>query len=91
VPTTSQDNPIKDAAGADASATKKPVETHFLNLGDGSLAELIEDPTDRTRTRLAVWENGSVQYVDKLEHAGQLFVPLKRNELMRGMRLPRSS
>lgn len=64
-------------------------ETDFIELSDGTLAELVEDPTDPGRTALAVWKDGNVQYVDKLQVAHQTFVPFsRRNSVLRQTRLP---
>ena len=68
----------------DNSAT----EIDFAEL-DGTLVELVEDSKDPGRTRLAVWKDSEVQFVDRLEQDGRVFVPLARNnELLRHIRLP---
>lgn len=58
---------------------KKPaVEIDFAELSDGSLAEMIENPADGTKTLLAVYRNGSVQYSERVEDEGKILVPLLR-------------
>jgi hypothetical protein len=69
----------------DNSAT----ETDFAELKDGTIVELIEDPKDAGRTRLAVWRDSEVQFLDRLEQDGRVLIPLARNnEVLRHIRLP---
>ena len=51
-------------------------EIDFTELEDGSLVELVEDPSDSDRTLLAVYKDGQVSYTGRLEHEGQVLVPL---------------
>ena len=40
------------------------------NFADGSLAEMIEDPADATKTLLAVYDNQSVRYAESVDDRG---------------------
>lgn len=52
-------------------------ETDFVEFDDGRIAELVQDPSDPTRTQLAVWNDGSISYASKLQSHGRVFVPLR--------------
>jgi hypothetical protein len=73
-----------------SSAREEEVlEIDFLNLNDGRLLELVEDPENPSRTLLALFSDGKVQYVEKFEHQGRILLPLQRNdEVLRQVRLP---
>lgn len=72
-----------------ASRKKEVVETDFVELRDGTLAELLEDPTDPSCTSLGIWRHGELQYCKNFEHEGRIFVPSHRNnEVLRQIRLP---
>jgi hypothetical protein len=76
-------------APSNKSADNSGTEIDFAELKNGTLVELVEDSKEPSRTRLAVWKDGEVQFVDRLEQDGQVFVPLARNnELLRHLRLP---
>jgi hypothetical protein len=81
--------------GASASDSSRPtsqqiLETDFAELKDGTLVEVVQDPENRARTLLAVWKDGDVHYVDKLEDDGHVLVPFRRktNEIFDRLRLP---
>ena len=42
------------------------------------MVELVEDPADATKTKLAVFDSGNVYLTDAEEYAGQLLVPVGR-------------
>jgi hypothetical protein len=64
-------------------------ETHFAELKDGTLVELVQDPKNHVRTLLAVWKDGEARYLDELEHDGHVLVPLARtDEISKQLRLP---
>src|SRR5260370_32990211 len=64
-------------------------EIHFAELKNGTLVELVEDSKNPGRTCFAVWKDGEVQFVDRLEQDGQVFVPMSRkNEVLRHPPLP---
>src|SRR6266478_7418928 len=76
-------------APSNKSGHNSVTEVDFAELKDGTLVELVEDSKDPGRTRFAVWKDSEVQFVDRLEQDGQVFVPLERNnELLRHIRLP---
>jgi hypothetical protein len=83
-----------DANNAVGAPSKEPrgdpvTETDFAELKDGTLIELVEDSKDPGRTCFAVWKDGEVRFVDRLEEDGQVFVPLPRkNEVLGCLRLP---
>jgi hypothetical protein len=66
------------------------VETAFAELKDGTLVELMQDPENPDRTLLAVWKDGEVHYLDRLEQDdGYILMPVQRkNEIPRRLRLP---
>jgi len=74
------------------SHSPKVEEIDFLELDDGTLAELVEDPHDATQTSLLLWKDGKASYRDRLEYRGKVFVPLKRDsESLANVRLPREA
>ncbi len=58
------------------------VETDFTELSDGTLLEMIEDPADPTKSRPAVYSNGTVRYTDKVHDGSRILVPLSRTDLL---------
>lgn len=54
------------------------IEVDFKYLDDGRVVELVEDPADATKTKLAVFDTGNVYLTDAVEYAGQLLVPVGR-------------
>ena len=75
--------PSKESGGDSVS------EIDFAELKDGTLVELVEDSKDPGRTCFAIWKDGEVQFIDRLEQDGQVLVPLSRkNEVLRNLRLP---
>jgi hypothetical protein len=83
-----------DAKHALDATSSKPghnsaTEIDFVELKDGTLVELVEDPKNPGRTCFAVWKDGEVRFPDRLEQDGQVFVPLARsNEILGRLRLP---
>lgn len=74
------------------SADNSVTETDFAELKDGTLVELVEDPKNPSRKCLAVWKDGEIRFVDRLEQDGQVFVPLARNnEVLGHLRLPNAA
>jgi hypothetical protein len=53
-------------------------EIDFAELSDGSIVEIIEDPTDPTRTRFAIFKRGRVRFANRIEDRGQVLVPVPR-------------
>jgi hypothetical protein len=68
------------------------IEIDRVELKDGTLVELLEDPANPNRTLLGIWQGREVHLVDRLEQDGQLFIPLARNsEILRHIRLPKDA
>ena len=55
-----------------------PIEIDFRQLENGRRLELIEDPTDPTKTKLAVFGGSKVQLVSHFEYRGNIFLPIAR-------------
>jgi hypothetical protein len=55
-----------------------PIEVDFRQLDDGHRLEIVEDPADPTKTKLAVFDGAAVQLVSQFEYRGNLFVPFAR-------------
>src|SRR5690348_481590 len=69
---------------------KRTIETASAELEDGTQIEIIEDPQDPTRTKLAAFNNSEVNLVDRFEAENRIFVPIARDtNLLRHVRLPR--
>jgi hypothetical protein len=67
-------------------------EIDFAELKDGTLVELVEDSGNPGRTCFALWKDGEVRFVDRLEQDGQVFAPLPRNnEVLGRLRLPNAA
>jgi hypothetical protein len=69
---------------------KRTTEIHFLELDNGGLAEVVENPDNPAETLLALRVGGNVRFVRQLEHRGQILVPIPRSspELV-DVKLPR--
>jgi hypothetical protein len=68
------------------------IEIAFAELEDGSLAEMIEDPAVPTRSLLAVYKDGIVNYEEKVTNGGKILVPLPRaGQVARHIGLPAGS
>ena len=68
------------------------VETHFSELKDGSLAEMIEDPVNPTRSALAVYKRGIVHYAEQWRDGDRILVPPPRTgQLLKHISLPAGS
>ena len=55
-----------------------PIEIDFRQLEDGCRLELIEDPADPTKTKLAVFDGKRSQLVSQFEYRENIFVPMTR-------------
>ena len=65
-------------------------EIDFAELKDGTLVELVEDPKNPGRKCLAVWKDGEIQFLDRLELDGRVMVPLAQShEILGRIRLPK--
>jgi hypothetical protein len=66
------------------------VSTDFEVLENG-VVDLVQH-RDPERTLFAFWENGAVTYLEKLENAGRVLVPIPRwSKTLRQVRLPRAA
>jgi hypothetical protein len=57
------------------------VQIDFAKLGDGSLVEIIESPTDQNRTLFAVSRQGRIRLAEQVEDCGRLLVPIPRSTI----------
>src|SRR6266403_1056102 len=72
------------------SADSSVTEIDFVELKDGTLVELVEDPKNPGRKCLAVWKDGEIRFLDRLEQTGRVIVPLAQNsEILGRIRLPK--
>ena len=52
----------------------------------------MEDPNNPGRKCLAVWKDGQIQFLDKLEQDGRVIVPMAQNsEILGHIRLPKDA
>jgi hypothetical protein len=72
------------------SATPR-IEVDFKYLDDGRVVELVEDPDDATKTKLAVLDSGTVYLTDAVEYRGQLLVPIGKTDGLEDISLPRGA
>jgi hypothetical protein len=79
-----------DVVSSASSLTEHEVD--FAKLEDGTLVEMIEDPADPTKSLLAVYKDGTVQYAEKWRNGDRVLVPLPRaGQLMKHICLPAGS
>jgi hypothetical protein len=76
-----------------SSASSLPEhEVDFAELEDGTLVEMIEDPADPTKSLLAVYKNGTVQYAEKWRNGDRILIPLPRaGQVLKHIGLPAGS
>jgi len=55
------------------------LEIDFAELANGSIVETIEDPSNPTRTRFAIFKRGRVRFADRIEDRGRILVPVRRS------------
>jgi hypothetical protein len=66
------------------------VETDFVELEDGSLVEMIEDPDNPSKTKFAVFKAGEIKLIDQVESGQRILKPIPReSEIVKHVRLPR--
>ena len=87
--------PLRSPADAQISsntAAQETTITDFAKLSDGTLLELVEDPTDAKRTLLALWQkrqDRAIQYVTEFRDGNKVFVPRqRRTQVLKSVRLP---
>jgi hypothetical protein len=65
-------------------------EVDFAELEDGTLIEMIEDPSNPANSLFAVYRNGSVQNAAMIECEDRMLVPFPREQtIFKHVRLPR--
>lgn len=81
-----------------ASDSRTPSQDHlpileidFAELEDGSLAEMVEDPADPGKSKLAVYTKGTVQCADKWRDRNRVLVPIPRTDVSKHVRLPQGA
>jgi hypothetical protein len=80
--------PRSSTDDATGQGPKRIVEVDFLELEDGTLAEMIENPHDTTKSLLATWKNDRIRYVEKLECGDRVLVPIPKDSgIIRHVRL----
>ena len=68
------------------------IPTVFEDLGSDCRVETVESPTDCTRTKLAVYDRGSLWLVDQFEANGHLLIPKERGHgIFKCLRLPKGA
>lgn len=78
-------------SGSETDSTRfYPMETEvdFAPLEDGSLAEMIENPICPTKSLLAVYKDGTVQYAEKWRDGSRILVPVSRVGIWNHICLP---
>lgn len=66
------------------------VETDFVELEDGSLVEITEDPDNPSKTKFAVFKAGEIKLIDQVESGQRILKPIPReSEIVKHVRLPR--
>ena len=74
------------------AANPHEIVTDFAEFDHGSRAETIENPTDPTKTLLAIYENGNVRLDERFQSGGRVFVPVPRDRgIFNRMRLPKGA
>lgn len=73
-------------------ATRPVIQTDFVKLSDGALAEMIQNPNDPADLQFAVYKDKAVQYKDRVEDQNRIFVPLLRaDDIVKRLYLPRGT
>jgi hypothetical protein len=68
------------------------IETDFAELTDGTLIELVEDPHNPGKRCYAVWKDGEIRFLNKIEQDGRVFVPpVGNSKFIDCIRLPRGA
>jgi hypothetical protein len=64
----------------------------FVEVDDGTLVEMIEDPSNLANSLFAVYKNGTVEYAATVERADRVLVPVPRGQgILKHVRLPRGT
>lgn len=84
-------NPVGAKNTRETDPTIPVVETDFAELPDGTLVEMIEDPTNPSRSLLAVYKNGAVECVERYRDGDRVLLPPARTGLLKHVRLPQGA
>src|SRR6202040_2445667 len=57
------------------------VQIDFAELEDGSLAEIVEDPTDPNHTLFAIFNRRRIRLAGRVEDRGRTLVPIPRSTI----------
>lgn len=75
-----------------APVSRRVIEISSAELEDGTQIELIEDPQDSSRSLLARFANGDIDFAEQFEFGNRIFVPISRtSNLLRHVQLPRGA
>ena len=71
----------------------KPVnEIDFAELPDGTLLDTIENPTEPTKTQLAIYSGNKIRYADQFESDDRIYLPISRStEILKQIRFSRGA
>jgi hypothetical protein len=87
----SDEHPLLHVVQSPTPAINPRIATDFKHLDDGRVIELVEDPSDATKTKLAVFDRGKIYLTDSVDNAGQTIVPIGRfTDGLEDIILPRS-
>ena len=66
------------------------VQIDFAELENGSLVEIVEDPTDPDHTLFAIFRRGRIRLAGRVEDRGRILVPIPRSTVgFSDVKLPR--
>jgi hypothetical protein len=83
-------SPTLSSSSRTATSQPEPTAIDFVELKDGSLVDIVEDPQNSRQTLLAVWKAGDVSYHDQLDGDDRQLIPLPRTgKILQHVRLPR--
>lgn len=57
------------------------VQIDFAELENGSLVEIVEDPTDPSHTLFAIFNRGRIRLAERVEDRGRILAPIPRSTL----------
>ena len=66
-------------------------EIDFAEFEDGTLVEAIEDPNNPASSTFVVFNNGAVQFAEKMERPDRVLEPVSREGIFKHIRLPRGT
>jgi hypothetical protein len=84
--------PANDPAVVPTESPLPKDEVDFVELKDGTLIEMIEDPNNAANSLFAVYRDGTVEYAARVERGDRRLVPVPRElGILKHMRLPRGA